>query len=309
SRRALRALKALVKLQALVRGHLVRKQTAYALRRLQALVRAQARARAARANLNYESPQSSNMKSSHFNYRGPPTPEKSERVVIRARSVKHEHLTILFKRNNSKSNSRTSEKSYLQRDDDKNDKILEIDSWNCKNRALSHSITKDSTASSFPPGLSTPSCEAQSSGMLRTGMDESGFCTANNSPTFYSAASSKKDAFTPTESDGSRSCFSNYHSDSPSYMACTESSRAKARSVSAPKQRPQFERSSSTKRYSIHGFGDLRSGQRVSGLHAEFTSKAYPGSGRLDRLGVPVHVREEVRGFSGGVGNANWYRY
>ncbi|GER40509.1 IQ-domain 22 [Striga asiatica] len=310
SRKALRALKALVKIQALVRGYLVRKQTAYALRRLQVLVRAQARARAGRF-LYYESPQSS-MKSSNFNYQGPPTPEKSERAVIRARTMKQE-LSTMLKRNSSNSNSstrldsRTSEKSHHQTDIDKFDKILEVDSWNphvtSRNRTLSY-MSKDSTAR-YQSALSTSSCEAQSSGPRPKKQDtgESTFCTAENSSTFYSAASSRKGGFTPTESDGSRSCFSNY-SDFPSYMACTESSKAKARSLSAPKQRPQFERSSSTKRYSIHGFGDLRSGHRVSsGLQADFTSKAYPGSGRLDRLGVPV--RGDVSGFSEG----NWYRY
>ncbi|KAL6550033.1 IQ-domain [Orobanche minor] len=310
SRRALRALKALVKLQALVRGHLVRKQTAYALRRLQALVRAQARARAGRV-MNSESPHSS-MKFSHFSYPGPATPEKSE-CVIRARSTKHEQLTML-------------KKQPLHTDDDKNDKILEVDNGNpyvsSKNRTLSHSSHLDQNRQSFSTSkdsiarcqsiLSRSSGEAQSLSPLKFGQQDVGgsdFCTADNSPAYYSASSSrggtssKGGAFTPAKSDGSRSCCSNY-SDHPNYMAYTESSKAKVRSLSAPRQRPQFERSSSTKRYSVHGYGDLRPAtQRVSAEHANFTSKAYPGSGRLDRLGVPV--RGDISGFSGG----NWHRY
>jgi hypothetical protein len=49
ARRALRALRALVRLQAIARGNIVRRQVAETLRCMHALVRVQARARACRA--------------------------------------------------------------------------------------------------------------------------------------------------------------------------------------------------------------------------------------------------------------------
>ncbi|KAL0329742.1 UNVERIFIED_CONTAM: protein IQ-DOMAIN 20 [Sesamum radiatum] len=240
SRRALRALKALVKLQALVRGHLVRKQTAYVLKRLQALLRAQVRARTGRILVS-ESPHS-NTKSSQFNYLGPATPEKFEHVV-RARSMKHDHLMML-ERNGSKStgsvnydpekqriwmDSRTGERleqasftRTLPPEDDRSYKILEVDTGNpnsmSRRRSLfysSHlSLGSDQNCQSFSTSkdsttrqsvLSPSSGEAQSLSPLKfvQDVDESAFCTADNSPTFLSASSrggsSKRGQYLPCQ--------------------------------------------------------------------------------------------------------------
>ncbi|XAR55040.1 hypothetical protein NMG60_11030416 [Bertholletia excelsa] len=345
ARRALRALKGLVKLQALVRGHIVRKQTADMLRRMQALLRAQARARAERIQI-VECPYST-IKSSQFLHPAPATPEKFEHA-IRSKVARHDQ-SLMLKRTGSKStghviideakaqNGRNwidcqmDERSREQRrpaikpshlDDEKSDKILEVDTVKpyftrklgknpfqsaCQTLASDHSSHRFSTSKDTTTHLTAPtpsSSEVQSLSPLKFAKDEeseSPFCTADNSPQFYSASSrggsSWRGPFTPTRSDGSRSCLSGY-SDHPNFMACTESSRAKIRSLSAPKQRPQFERSFSTKRYSVHGYADSRSStQRV------FASKAYPGSGRLDRLGV------SLRGDPAGLLGGNWNRH
>ncbi|XP_058084983.1 protein IQ-DOMAIN 22-like [Magnolia sinica] len=345
ARRALKALRGLVKLQALVRGRIVRKQAAETLRCMQALVRVQARVRAVRANAS----ESRHVSKGSQSHPGPATPEKYERP-IHVNSAQRDRFAML-KGNASKPNSTDAidldkvhvgwnwldrwmdERSWDHRenvtkvgaaDDEKNDKILEVDPgkphFNSKRRSNNHqsshstlnsqsfatlpdSPSKDSTTAQLS-APSPSSVEMQSLSPLRfpIQVDESVFNTANNSPQFFSASSrpgsSHRGPFTPSKSDCSRSFLSGY-SDYPNYMSNTESSRAKVRSHSAPKQRPEFEKSSSfsssTKRLLFHGFGDARasasgpqSTQRSSSLHAKFTSKAYPGSGRLDRLGMPI---------------------
>ncbi|KAM7257256.1 hypothetical protein ACFE04_012997 [Oxalis oulophora] len=320
AKRALRALRGLVRLQAMVRGHIERKQTA---KKIQAMSRAQARARARRAQVS-ESSQSSS-KGSHSNQPGPPTPEKVE-YRIRSKSVNYEPPSML-KRNGSKSRGRTiidqdralqSGCNWLDRqidrhsqnlhqfsvrfglqDDETTDKILEIDTakphFGAKDRHIFHSTHlshSDQYANSKDchADISSYSCEVDFVKPLK--FAESPFCTTDNSPQFYSASSkgdgSRRSPFTPTKSDCSRSFLSGY-SDHPNYMSYTQSSMAKVRSISAPKQRPNYERVFSTKRNSIHGFG--AHSHKISALHSNFAGKAYPGSGRLDNMGMPVGYR------------------
>ncbi|XP_024452833.1 protein IQ-DOMAIN 22 isoform X2 [Populus trichocarpa] len=305
ARRALRALKALVRLQALVRGHLERKRTAEWLHRMQALLRAQARARAGRAQIS----ESSHSSSKSSRYHLPRTGSKTKGREIADQDVAH--LSFNWSEHGMDSRTWDHQAPSPGTGPIDDDKILEIDSGKPhitpKRRNLFHpshlSLSADQYSHSFTTSKgstvrqavpSPSSGEVQSFSPLKFSHEvEEAFCTADNSPQFCSASSrggsGKRSPFTPSRSGGSRSFMSGY-SDYPNYMCNTESSRAKVRSLSAPKQRPQYERSSSTKRYSVLGFGEQRSSsaQSASALRASFTSKAYPGSGRLDRLGMPV---------------------
>ncbi|KAK1430590.1 hypothetical protein QVD17_13448 [Tagetes erecta] len=258
ARRALRALKALVKLQAVVRGHILRKQTTDMMRRLQALMRAQTLARALRSQIS-----DSTAKPSHFHHQGPPTPEKREHFP----HTKRDNSSI-SKRNNSKSYARGQERTFLDTSTDhEHDKIVEVDTGEhhvISKFGYSQSLTT-SRGSTFHPTSSSPcaSCEVSSFDDLVKGS-----------------------VSTPIKSDGSRSCFSGY-SDHPNYMSNTESSRAKVRSLSAPRMRSQLEASSAIKRDSGQKYVSVT--QQDPTMRESFTKKAYPGSGRLDRLGMPVY--------------------
>ncbi|KAI3681958.1 hypothetical protein L2E82_50267 [Cichorium intybus] len=259
ARRALKALKALVKLQAVVRGHILRKQTADMMRRLQALLRAQARARALRSHFS----DSTTKPSSNFHHHGPPTPEKSEHFPRN----KHDYRST-SKRNNSKSYAST---------DHEYDKIVEIDTGG-------HIITSKGKKFFQPDqiifGHSQSLTTSRGSTVQPTTSRGSTGQPTGSSP----CASCEVNSF--TSEAASRSCVSGY-SDHPNYMANTESSRAKVRSLSAPRLRGQNEVSNVTKR-------DYGSGvQWVTTVHDSYTRKAYSGSGRLDRLGMPIYDMDE----------------
>ncbi|KAG2574127.1 protein IQ-DOMAIN 1-like [Panicum virgatum] len=324
ARRALKALRGLVKLQALVRGNIVRRQAAETLRCMHALVRVQARARACRAIRSQQVPA----------HPDPPTPEKYDQAGAprhgRSGSLKGSSSKTPGSERLGRERSESCGRNWLDRwveerymDDEKNAKILEVDNgkpgrYASKRRggggnqhqSPCSTMTSDQNSRSYatmPESPSKDSTTAQQSvpsppsvGMsealspLRLPVDIAELC---DSPQFFSASSrpgsSRRGPFTPSKSECSRSLFGGY-SDYPNYMANTESFRAKARSQSAPKQRPHYDKSSSLRKSSaaqayLTGPCAPTAQQRsAASLHAKFTNKAYPGSGRLDRLGMPV---------------------
>ncbi|KAA8533759.1 hypothetical protein F0562_031276 [Nyssa sinensis] len=342
ARRALRALKGLVKLQALVRGHIVRKQSAHMLQRMQAMARIQARACANRACMSESSYSSS--KSSQSQQPGLTNSKKYDHQ-LRAYSTKLDGPAILKRYGSSKSNIKDTidqeklhsnsnwldhwmeERSWNSQrdtslktghvDDEKSDKILEVDTWkphlNSKRRdrtsqmskhvsAYSYnnqgfttldSMSRHSTKSHKPnPSLSSAEVLSLMSLNFPTEAEETVLWTAENSPQVYSAlsrpgSSARRGPFTPARSECSRSLFNGYSSH-PNYMANTESSLAKVRSQSAPRQRMAFDKPGSTKRLG-RGFWDADTRSEMGlDVHAKFGTKAYPGSGRLDRRGTPI---------------------
>lgn len=200
-------------------------------------------------------------------------------------------------------------------DDEKSDKILEVDT--CKphldpqrstrtfqmqrqvlpsdyqNRSFTpfDSPSKRSIKVPVPiPNLSSK--DALSFGHLKYPIekDEAAVRTAGNSPQAFTASSRPGSSgrrggpFTPAKSERSWGYFSGYSSH-PNYMANTESSRAKVRSQSAPRQRLEFEKYGASKR-SSQGFWDGWTHSDTNMVHdAAFRSTAYPSFNRLDRVG------------------------
>lgn len=325
ARRALRALKALVKLQALVRGHIVRKQTADMLRRMQTLVRLQSRARASRVHI------SDNMHSFKSSLSHYPVPDDYEHP-LRVYSTKFDGSSIL-KRCSSNANFRDmnlerarfgsnwldswmEENTWSQtgdtssknvNDDEKSDKILEVDTWK------PHLKSQHSTSTSFqhhysssdynnenlmvqesPSKRSSKAYNPSLSSMKhQKGKEEevASSRTAESSPQAFSASSrlesgSRRGPFTPTKSESSWGFF-NAYSGYPSYMANTQSSRAKVRSQSAPRQRLEFERYGSSNR-SIQGLWESGSNSEID---SDFRSKVYPTTSSLNRIGSSTNLR------------------
>ncbi|CAL0328632.1 unnamed protein product [Lupinus luteus] len=314
ARRALRALKALVKLQALVRGNIIRKQTSDMLRRMQTLVRLQSRARASRVHL------SNNMHSYKSSLSHYPVHEDHEHS-LRVHSTKFDGSSIL-KRCSSNANFRDTDlerarfgsnwldswmeesalnqtptpSKNLHNDDEKSDKILEVDTWkphlNSHRGSSSYFQTPNHylhTHYNNENFMAYDSPSKHSSKTLNPSLSstkEAAPRTSENSPQAFSASSrlgsgSRKSPVTPTKSECSWGFLGGYSSH-PNYMAYTESSRAKVRSQSAPRQRLDFERYGSVSS-SVLGHPD--NAGLNSDRDSDFKSKTYSTVSHLNRIG------------------------
>ncbi|KAJ8422871.1 hypothetical protein Cgig2_010271 [Carnegiea gigantea] len=229
ARKALRALRSLVKLQAHVRGYLVRKRAAATLQSMQTLIRAQAAARSQRTNRALDK----NYKL-HSEFR----PRRSIEKFDEKRGEFHsKRLSTSYEPHNAYEGS---------------PKIVEIDTYKPRSRSKRINPTVyDFSGDDFqyptmssplpcpvPGRLSMPGCRNTHHNVYEWSFygDEYRVSTAYATPRFPNSIRSNGPT-TPTRSVCGDSFFRPY-SNFPSYMADTESFRAKLRSQSAPKQRP-----------------------------------------------------------------------
>lgn len=200
-------------------------------------------------------------------------------------------------------------------DDEKNDKILEVDTWkphldsqrstrtfqiprhvlasDYQNRSFAafDSPSKRSIKAPNPePNMSSINAFSLNHFKYPIEKDEADGRTAGNSPRTFSASSrpgsssARRGPFTPAKTERSWGYFSGY-SGHPNYMANTESSRAKVRSQSAPRQRLEFEKYGTTKRSAQEYWDGWTHSDTNTILDANLRRSAYPSFNHMDKFG------------------------
>ncbi|KAJ4967817.1 hypothetical protein NE237_014518 [Protea cynaroides] len=286
AKRALCALKGLVKLQALVRGHLVRKQATATLRCMQALFIAQERARAQRLRTAEEPQPITQRQSSHRKSSQDIRLRQSYGEMDRSmeENIKIVEMDIGQQRGSSKSRN-----SYSNHPQDRTDpRFSAYYPSNCANTMQDQ--IQNSPAPSALTEMSPRACSSH--------FEDYSYITAQSSPQYYSAVSKMDPTRTPFdfprhEYEDSATTDYSFH---PHYMANTESSRAKLRSHSAPKQRPEsYEKQPSRRRSSMEG-RNIPRGVRMqrSSSHVGSTVQGYqfPWSIKLDRSTMSLKESE-----------------
>lgn len=282
AKKALRALKALVKLQAHVRGYLVRKQAAATLHSMQALIRAQAtvRMQKSRSLLN---------KDRRFQHE-----MRARLSVERFDDTRSECMASIHSKRLSASLETPVVDAF-----DESAKIVEIDTCRLKSRSRRTNTSmsdygddpysqnlSSSLPCQYPTRLSIPDCRNLPDYDWGLTGDECRFSTAQSTPRFAnSSLSTAGMPVTPAKSVCGENVFRRY-SNYPNYMAKTQSFKAKVRSMSAPKQRPE---PGQRKRLSLNEMVESRASlsgvrmQRSCSQVQEALSFKNAVMGRLDR--------------------------
>lgn len=229
ARKALGALKGLVKLQALVRGNLVRKQVAETLICMQAVFNAQTRACTKRIQIVEES-----QATRQHNYRRLPR-DSLFRQSLEMDRDDEEYVRIVEMDLGERSSNSKGRSSYSM------EQTVRADQRFSTNNGVACTTTKTDLQSQFSSTpLTLTDMNTMSPRAYSSYFENSSFATPQSSP-HLSAMS------VPAHS-------SLEHPTHPNYMANTESSRAKARSQSAPRQRlDTYERQPSRRRPSLEG--------------------------------------------------------
>ncbi|XP_022722932.1 protein IQ-DOMAIN 14-like [Durio zibethinus] len=283
ARKALNALKGLVKLQALIRGQLVRKQATATLRCMQALIIAQARARAQRIRMVEDSKPANQRQSPHRTS----TPDHRIRHAYHEidRGME-EHIKIVEMDPGDSRGSLKSRTNYSHHPQTEREVERRFSTHCSSNRA--DSKQDNYQVSPAPSALTDMSPRACSSHF-----EDYYFGIAQSIPQYYSAISTPDPSKLPFAFPSVSYDYPLF----PNYMANTESSRAKVRSHSAPKSRPDsFERQPSRRRASMEGRNHVPRAvrmQRSSSLvGATAQNFQYPWPIKLDRSAVSLKDSE-----------------
>ncbi|KAK8944160.1 Protein IQ-DOMAIN 1 [Platanthera zijinensis] len=211
ARRALRALKGLVKLQALVRGHNVRQQASLTMKCMQALVRAQARMKEQRLRLAQEA-----LASSHG---------RTERID----SLQDRRSSFLEDWNDRQRQTVDSVRAILREKS-----LFSKQMWRNKSKVLE--LEEESEEQRLPMWLSS-SGDRRRRGRASTGERDPIKTLEIDTGIRYHQSASPLHQYSPsTPSPSSARSFQGRSA--PNYMAATESARARFRPQSAPRQRP-----------------------------------------------------------------------
>ncbi|CAN6287461.1 unnamed protein product [Urochloa humidicola] len=302
ARKALCALRGLVKLQALVRGHLVRRQASHTLRCMQALVAAQNRARAARLRMLDDGDGDDGNK--------PPSAARTPaRTTPATRRSSPHHPRFRH-----------------HQDAEENVKIVEVDTGAGFGGGDVHGGTPRTASSRRSSCYATPLCRTPSKSELYhqyqkvsptpsalTDASASGARSYSGRYDDFSFATARASPFRhapPPPPSRHHHHHHHHHGDDddtsddkhadhpllavPSYMANTESSRAKARSQSAPRQRLSVSSATGAGGEANYAWERQASGgRRRASLESHQGQAATPGArgAAATRYGQPVRVQ------------------